>query len=236
MGKLFLIISLSILSLFVKAQENYHSFFIGINSTSYNSKINFANPKIGFNVGYNFYLYINKKITVKTGLEFSLINSKFTRAYYCNGFCFTIPTPVYEKIRLSRFSIPIGIKYILNNTEKKRWYLNCGIDAILSNKINRVVDYSLPGTSITGTFEGKQSVNFNTNSKIGFGFSGGIGTEIPLKNKNLNIELQFNNDITNNSFTTLKNIEDDGFFFTKAIGITLKIGYTFSIDLAHLKK
>ncbi len=225
-----------LLTLTLQAQKNYHGFFVGANSTGYNNQKNFKNPKIGFNGGYNFYLPVSKKITLKTGLEYSFIKSAFTRNYYCSGFCLAIPTPIYEKINLSRFTIPLAIKYNFINDEKKRWYFVTGLEAILSNKIKRVADYSLPGTLISGTFEGKQKINFNTNSKIGFTYFGGIGTEIPLKNKNLNIEILFNNDISNNNFKTLTNIEDDSNFNTKAIGLVLKIGYTFEIDLNKLKK
>jgi Outer membrane protein beta-barrel domain len=236
MKNISLLILVVLLTLTLQAQKNYHGLFIGANSTGYNNQSNFKSPKIGFNGGYNFYFPVGKKVTLKTGLEYSFIKSAFTRSYYCSGFCLAIPTPLDEKINLSRFSIPLGIKYNFIDDEKKRLYFVSGIETILSNKIKRIAEYSLPGTLISGTFEGKQTINFNTDSKIGFSYFGGFGTEIPLKNKNLNIEILFNNDISKNRFNTLKNIEDDGNFNTKAIGLVLKLGYTFEIDLARLKK
>lgn len=219
------------------SQKTYHGLFVGANTTAYNNQSNFKNPKLGFNAGYNFYVPISKKVALLTGIEYNFIRYKFSRRYFCNQICLPTGSLMFENLNSSRLTIPLGIKFNLINSEKKRLYLLSGIDAILFNQVNRVTDYFLIGDSSPGTFKSSENKRFNENSAVGFCYFGGIGTEIALKNKNLNLELLFRKDISNNTFNTLENIESDGGKFnTKAVGLTLKVGYTFELDMAKLKK
>lgn len=217
------------LNSYVKAQKSYHGVYLGTNLSSFNPDDKFKNPKIGFNLNYKFIYPISNKFSVASGLNFQYINSSFTRLYNCDNFCLAVATPVYEKIKLSRFSTPISVYFNFINTKRKSFYLQTGIEVNYINNIQRTSDYQIPGITVIGTFKGKQNIKFGDNSSIGLTGFAGIGTEFQIREHFFSIELLFLKDISKNKILTLKNIEDDGYFFCRLQSFQLKLGHTFSL-------
>lgn len=218
-----------LLNTYAQAQKAYHGFFLGTNLSSFNPEDKFKNPKVGFNLNYKFIYPISNTFSVASGLGFQYINSSFTRPYKCDSFCLAVATPVYEKIRLSRLSTPISVYYNFINKEKKSFYLQTGIEVNYLNNIQRTSDYQIPGTTVTGTFKGKQNIKFGDNSSIGLTGFAGIGTEFQIQERFFSIELLFLKDISKNKILTLKNIEDDGYFFCRVQSLQFRLGHTFSL-------
>lgn len=235
----------SILAFFVSscfAQKSYHHFFIGSNLTAadYDSKTiifnhskyeNFKNSKIGFNIGYKHIFQLNKSLSLSGGIQLMTITSEFSRSHYSN-FIAGDPRSVFEKLKLTRVSVPIQGYYNFIKTEKLQFYFTAGTGIIFINRVNRTADYYIP-TPPSGyaqnTFKGKQSIKFGEkSSSIGLNLFGGIGSEFEIKQRNFTIELSYSNDISKNKFLTLHNIEDDSYFFTKFKSFELTVGHTFS--------
>ena len=72
-------------------------------------------------------------------------------------------------------------------------------------------------------------VLFKIFSSIGLTAFGGIGTEFQIRKHFFFIELLFFNDISKNKLLTLKNIEDDGYFFCRLQSFQLRLGHAFSL-------
>lgn len=213
----------------IKAQILYHGVFLGTNLSSFNPDGNFKNTKVGINLNYKFIYPISNKFLVASGINFQNIHASFTRLYNCDNFCLAVATPVYEKIKLSRLSTPISVYFNFIKTDRESFYLQKGIEVNYINNIKRTSNYQIPGTTVTGTFQGKQNIKFGDKSSIGLTGFAGIGTEFQIKERFFSIELLFLTDISKNKILTLKNIEDDGYLFCRLQSFQFRLGHTFSL-------
>lgn len=222
-------------------QKPYHNVFVspnltatglGMENSGNQNYDNFKNPRFGFNTGYRFILPINKTLSVGTGLTYRLINSEFTRMHFDNSVTGT-PRGLREKNRLSRLAIPAHVYINLVNGKKVIGYVLLGYELIILNRTNRTADYYIPSTSgnfIKGRFKGNQAIKFGKSDKsLGSSFITALGAEFKIKERDFTGELAFFSDLSKNKFLSLKNIENDAFFFGKFKGLQLTIGTSFSL-------
>jgi len=216
------------------AQKSYHGMYVGSGLLSYQPNGSFIDAQLGFSAGYRYYLPISPTIKLNVGLNYQQVSSSFDRLYQDPFICAPCILPVtylYEDINLHRLSLPVSMMYTFIQNKKNDWYVTIGIEAIFLNRINRIVDYSFPSSpSVFGTYKGKQNIKFGNTSPIGFSFSGGLGTNFEIKEKDFFAEVSFSTDLSRNSFNKLTNIERSGNFYTKMIGFQLKFGHTFSFE------
>lgn len=232
---LFLILVLNSL-----AQKSTHKVFIGANFTSTNvdyensqgtNNKTFKDPKAGFIAGYKYIYSINPAIAVGAGIEFKTIKGKFTRGMVSNSPSGDIYPDLKENFKISRLSIPIQGYFNFVRKEKLNLYATTGLGFILSNKADRTADYFIPVSGspdyIKLTYKGNQTIKFEKGDKsLGVSAFIGIGSDFNIKNQRFNAELSYCSDLSQNKFYTLRNIEDDGFFYTKFKSFQLNIGYT----------
>jgi len=236
-----LLLSVVLFYLNANAQTSRHALYVGGNVSGIDLDLSssgihgldrrdFSKARTGFMLGYKYQLALSSRWTMGTGLSFNNFNYEFHRPFYNEpGDINPNLTSVSETMNFYRFSIPVQVSYNFIKAEKHSVYTSLGADLNLTNNVSRTADYKIPGPPtgfVDGQFKKNQSIKFNENS-FGLSLVASIGSEIEIRNKTFLIELSYYNDISESRFQTLKNIEQDNYYFGRLKSVQVKIGYVF---------
>jgi hypothetical protein len=226
------------------AQKSSNSIFLGTNIGGIDldlsssgvqglSKKDFSNSKVGFNAGYRYLYSFTPAFAVSGGLSFNNYNYSFYRPHYNNpGTINPNLSSVKEDLNFYRFAIPVQLFYKFINTKQSSFYLTAGSELNLTNKVKRSADYQIPSPPtgyVNGNYKKNQSIKFD-GKDIGLSLNFGLGNEFIIDDKTFFAEIGYAFDLSENTFFTLPNIEDDNSYSAKLKSFQLKIGYLFRFE------
>ncbi len=154
-------------------------------------------PKLGYTTGLNATFYINKKITLETGILFSDKGEK-TKKYVINGSTSSIQTDNNQATKNKfiyhylYFDIPAKVNYYIL-TKKLKLFLSAGVSTniFLLQKTTSVLEYN------DGHSEKNNSVIHSGFSRINLAVIGGFGINYNLTNRfNFRLEPVYRRSLT----------------------------------------